>query len=140
MRSPLYLAPILAMQVLSGCAPAPNDRAIVADQRAAAELKLARALSGFTPGEPQSCLPFDRGRYQTQGIGDTLLYRYTTDVIFRNNTDGCERVERGDVVITRQYETRLCRGQIIQTFDAISRNPTGGCTLGDFVPYVRNRK
>lgn len=131
---------LMLFALTMGCAPTPNDRAIVADQRAASELKLARTLQGFTPGEPQSCLPFDSGRYNTQGFGDTLLYRYSSDVVFRNKTDGCDGVERGDVVITRQYQPRLCRGQIIQTFDAISRNPTGGCTLGDFVPYVRKRK
>ena len=122
------------------CAPTPNDRAIVADQRAASELKLARTLQGFTPGEPQFCLPYVRANYSTQGIGTTLLYRYKADVIFRTDTNGCAGVERGDALIAVQFQPRLCSGQIIQTIDLFSRVPTGGCTLGEFTPYTRKRR
>lgn len=135
----LLIAPLLPLFALAaGCVATPREQAAIAEQKAADEIKLARLLKGYTAGEPEACLPQESGQYRTQGVGDTLLYSSSRRVIYRNDTTGCSRVERGDVLITSNAGSRLCRGQIAQTFDAISRNPTGSCSFGSFIPYRRN--
>lgn len=131
----LVLIPVL---LAMGCAETPRQQAIAADQKVADEIKLAGLLKGYTPGPAESCLPQQSGQYSTQGVGDTLLYSNGGRVIYRNDTTGCSGVERGDVLLTLTNQSRLCRGQIATTFDAISRNQTGGCSFGDFIPYRKN--
>ncbi|WP_168727262.1 MULTISPECIES: hypothetical protein [Sphingomonas] len=133
---PLMLIPLL---LVVSCAETPRQQSAVADQKAADQTKLARLLQGYTPGEPVTCLPQQSGQYRTTGVGDTLLYSNGGRVIYRNDTTGCSGVERGDVLLTRTNQSRLCRGQIASTFDAISRNPTGSCSFGDFIPYRKNQ-
>lgn len=132
----LLLIPLL---IVIGAAAMPLAQGTQAERKAADEAKLAQLLKGYTPGPAETCLPQVSGRYHTQGVGDTLLYSNGGRVIYRNDTTGCTGVERGDVLLTRTNQSRLCRGQIATTFDAISRNPTGGCSLGDFIPYRKDR-
>jgi len=127
---------LLCLLAVAGCAATPRDQAAIADRKAADEIKLARLLEGYTPGPAQECIdPLFRD-YHTTGVGSTLLYRGTGGrVIYRNDTTGCEGVENGDAQISQNYQRQLCRGQIIQTFDTLSRRPTGGCSLNAFIPY-----
>lgn len=131
----LVLIPLL---LAMGCAETPRQQALVADQKAADEIKLAGLLKGYTPGPALTCLPQQSGQFNTQGVGDTLLYSNGGRVIYRNDTTGCSGVEHGDVLVTLNYQSRLCRGQIATTFDAISRVSTGSCAFGDFTPYRKN--
>ncbi|MBX9859879.1 MAG: hypothetical protein K2Y20_09855 [Sphingomonas sp.] len=132
----LVLIPLLFAM---GCAETPRQTAAVADRKTADEVKLARLLKGYTPGPPQSCLPQFTRQFRTQGVGDTLLYSENRRVIYRNDTTGCTGVERGDVLLTQNYQSQLCRGQIATTYDAISQNITGGCAFGDFIPYRKTQ-
>jgi hypothetical protein len=130
---------LLPLLLVAGCAATPREQAAIADRKAADEIKLAQLLSGYTPGEPTSCLPERSDRYHTQGVGDTLLYAQNTGrVIYRNDTTGCSGVARGDTLVTVNYGSRLCRGQIASTIDTFSRVRTGGCSFGDFIPYRKN--
>lgn len=133
-----FILPLIPLIAAVSCTGVPRDTNGIANQKAADDIKLARLLNGYTPSAPEACLPQESGRYHTQGVGDTLLYSQTRDVIYRNNTTGCAGVERGDVLLTRNNGSRLCRGQIAQTFDAISRVHTGSCSFGDFIPYRKN--
>ncbi len=134
MRHFVLIPLLLAM----GCAATPREQAAIADQKVADDLKLAGLLKGYTPGPAVNCLPQQSGQYSTTGVGDTLLYSNGGRVIYRNDTTGCSGVARGDVLLTQTNQSRLCRGQIATTFDAISRNQTGSCSFGDFTPYRKN--
>jgi hypothetical protein len=46
-------------------------------------------------------------------------------------------VSRGNALVTRTTETRLCRGDIAQVVDVASRTTLGSCSFGDFTPYTR---
>src|SRR3546814_20210473 len=46
---------LIALMLLGGCATAQNQAA-EADRRAKAEIQIADALKGLTPGEPKSCI------------------------------------------------------------------------------------
>lgn len=130
------IAPLLLAVIGTACTATPKEAAAIADRKAADEVKLARLLKGYEPGPPQECIDQNYRNFHTTAVGSTILYRDgNSPVIYRNDTEGCEGIERGDAQILRRYETQLCRGQIIQTYDAISRNPTGGCALNAFIPY-----
>lgn len=134
----VLIAPLLSLLAMAaGCAATPAELAAVADKKVADETELARLLKGYTAGAPETCLPQQSGRYNTKGVGDTLLYSNSRRVIYRNDTTGCSGVERGEALVTINAGAQLCRGQIAQTIDLFNRNPSGSCTLGDFVPYYR---
>lgn len=135
----MRLPVMMPIALLAACTPTPREAAAIADAKAADQVKLARLLDGYTAGTPQQCLPQQSGQYHTEGVGDTILYRGPDRVIYRNDTNGCERVAQGDVQVSLIHSPRLCSGQIIQTFDPSSRVYTGGCSLNAFVPYTRNR-
>ncbi len=103
--------------------------------------KLARALKGFSKAGPEtSCIPALRGEYSTTTIGKTILYRYSRNLIYANQTNGCERAERGDaLIVLNPLGSQLCSGQIMQTVDVYNRFVTGGCALGQFTPYRRDK-
>ncbi|MBA3879019.1 MAG: hypothetical protein C0500_04820 [Sphingobium sp.] len=130
---------LIPLLLVVSCAETPRQQAAIADRKAANEIEVAKLLQGYTPGAPVNCLPQTNGQYNTKGVGDTLLYSNGRRVIYRNDTSGCAGVARGDVLLTLNYEGRLCRGQIATTFDPITRVQTGGCSLGDFVPYRKNQ-
>ncbi|MBY0282940.1 MAG: hypothetical protein K2W81_03120 [Sphingomonas sp.] len=129
---------LIALLFATGCAATPREAAIPTDRKVADETKLARLLRGYTPGPAQSCLPAQRTQYHTEGVGDTLLYSANRDVIYRNDTSGCSGVARGDALITSNFSTRLCRGQIAATVDTFTGFQSSSCALGDFVPYRKN--
>lgn len=99
--------------------------------------ELAKALDGLTPGKPRSCLNPLARRYETKTIGDTILYRVNKNLIYRTEAPGCSHAASGDALVSVNYGSQLCSGQILQTVDFFTRIYTGGCTLGEFTPYTR---
>lgn len=101
-----------------------------------AERDYTRLLAGKTPGKPVDCIDT---RFSSPGLsayGTKLLYRVSNKLVWVSETGGgCEGVARGDALVTRQYQTQLCRGDMAQTVDMTARMPTGSCALGPFTPY-----
>ncbi len=131
-------AAVLAL-LLAGCATSPREAERAATAEAATQQALATELAGLVPGEPTSCLP-EPGRTQlsSKGYGATIVYSASRTLKYRNDTTGgCERLSRGDTLITRTPIGRVCRGDIATTVDRASGFQTGSCALGDFVPYRR---
>lgn len=137
MRMPIAAAlPALA---LVACAPTAAETAASAERAAVTEDKLVTALAGLVPGQTQSCLPqTGTPRYQTEGFGKTILYRYGRDLIYRTDTSGgCEQIANGDALVTRQVGSQLCAGDIATTYNQVSRFQTGSCSFGPFTAYRR---
>lgn len=129
MRTSLIAAALLALggTAIAGAATQekPEDQA-----------KLAKELSGLVPGKPMQCLSQRQGNMGLTAVGDTLLYRVSPSLVYVNKTTGgCQNVARRDILVTRSFTGGLCRGDIAQTVDVVARMPTGGCALGEFVPY-----
>ncbi len=131
-----WLATAIAI-ALASCAQTPKGRFAAQQADAAAAAKLEQALAGLTPGPSNNCLP----RYpttQVQAYGPTLVYTVSRGLKFRTDTaGGCERVGRGDILITRLTTGQLCRGDIGTTVDSVSRILTGSCSFGPFVRYSK---
>ncbi|WP_294197355.1 hypothetical protein [uncultured Sphingomonas sp.] len=95
-----------------------------------------KLLAGKTPGKPQDCIDTRWTRPQLTAYDGKLIYRVSKSLVYVTDTGGgCEAVSRGDAIVTRQFQTRLCRGDIAQTVNLPARIPSGSCAMGEFVPY-----
>jgi hypothetical protein len=96
---------------------------------------LAKALAGYTPGKPMTCIETTRIR-DTQRVGDKIIYKYSSREMYVNDTGGgCFGLRSGDAIITKSYTGQFCRGDIVRTADLTTHTPSGSCAFGDFVPY-----
>lgn len=127
---------LIVLVLLAGCAADARTTDRAAKEAADNAAKLAKALDGLTPGDPQLCIPQTLTRYNTEVIGDTILYKVNRRLIYRNaTTGGCERAAYGDTLVSQNSGSQLCKGQIIATVNFTTRYNSGSCALGQFVPY-----
>ena len=104
-------------------------------QEAKDAAELSRQLAGLVPGRPEQCMQ-QRQYTDSTRVGDTILYKFNRSDVYRTDTSGgCFGLRRGDAIVTRSYTGQLCRGEIIQTVDLVSRMPSGSCTFGAFTRY-----
>ncbi len=111
-----------------------------AAERASPEAQLARATEGRVAGEPVECN--DAPRFTSSRIIDrtAIVYEDTGGTLYVNRPRGGARtLDDWDILLTRQFGTRLCRGDIVRLVDPTSMMQTGAVFLGDFVPYRRVR-
>jgi len=125
----------LALIACGGAAPPPDtpDR-----QSQLNDAKVALKLQGLTPGEPVDCIPLFRARYSTEVIGNVILYKSNSRLVYRNDTrGGCDSSGYGSALVSRNYESGICRGLIIQSIDLFTGLQSGSCSLGSFTPYTK---
>lgn len=100
--------------------------------------KLANAIKDRVPGKPIDCVPLLRPRYNTEIIGDKILYRRNNRLVYINQTSGgCNVAPDLDILVFDNVSSQLCRGTIVRTFNPLAGQTTGGCTLGSFTPYSK---
>ena len=140
MRSMTWVAAVTALALapgLAGCAQTPQQQLATQEANAAAATALAKDLAGLTPDRSSSCMP----RYpttQVKAYGPTIVYTVSRGLKFRSDTaGGCERVGRGDILITRSPQSQLCQGDIATTVDSASRTFSGSCSFGPFIRYTK---
>jgi hypothetical protein len=124
--------------LVSGCAT-PQDMEMAASKEASEQTRLAKTLAGYTAGEPRSCVDA-RDLRGPQSFGKaTLLFQASPKLYYLNQTNGsCDGVGKGDALVTRQFSSQMCRGDIARSADLVAGFQTGACALGEFVPYRRN--
>lgn len=133
MSKMLIALPLLAL--IAGCANTPpSESQLRAQARDAA--KLEETLAGYTPGKPVTCVE-NRDLRGPEAYGEnTLIFRASRKLIWRTETSGsCDDVKRGDALITHQFSSRLCKGDIARTANLQAGFSTGSCVIGEFVPY-----
>ncbi len=133
MSKMLIALPLLAF--VAGCATTPPSQSqLRAQARDAA--KLEETLAGYTAGKPVNCVE-NRDLRGPEAYGETtLLFRASRKLIWRTETSGsCDDIKRGDALITHQFSSRLCQGDIARTADLRAGFQTGSCAIGEFVPY-----
>ena len=128
MRAWICLAP-LALAACSGTyEPTP-----LTEKQAA---KMDKALAGLVPGDKVTCVNREPQTNFTVISGNTLLYRVSRKLIYKNELIGsCNGLARGDTMIVRTFGSQYCRGDITSSADLTIGIPTGNCALGDFIPY-----
>lgn len=132
----LILVPLVMMA--SACMTAKGVE-MAASKEASEQARLAKKLEGFTAGEPRSCVD-NRDLRGPRSYGkETLLFEASSKLYYLNRTSGsCDGVARGDALVTRQFGSQMCRGDIARSADLVAGFQTGSCALGEFVPYRRN--
>ena len=124
-----------AAAALGACTQTQAETAEAVQAQAVTQAELDKELAGLVPGKPQACIDQFRSQ-QVKAYGPSIVYQVSSGLEYRSDTaGGCERVGRGDILVTRSYSGRLCRGDIAQTIDPVSRFPTGSCSFAEFVPY-----
>ncbi|MBB5711888.1 hypothetical protein [Sphingomonas xinjiangensis] len=107
-----------------------------------ATARVEKTLAGLTPGAPQRCLRRDRVT-ELRTAPNVILYVAGRDRVWRNDVvgEGCARgLARGDIVVSRNLVSgEYCSGDLIHMRVRTGGTLTGTCSLGQFVPYTRNR-
>jgi hypothetical protein len=118
---------LLALLVCACAAPQPTE-----PRRQAIE------LAGRTAGVVQHCLPILRT--EALRVSDTdqhmLLYGRGGTIWASDLGPGCG-FSVSDTLVTQSLAYRYCRGDVVRSFDRMSRIPGPSCVLGDFVRYTR---
>lgn len=123
-RLAIFLVPLVA-----GCA-APEPAAVPGQ---------AAETAGLLAGPPQSCVtihPTDTMRV-SETDRHTLIFGKGGTVFANRLAPGCV-FPANDVLLTEPNGPSYCRGDIVRSFDPVSKIPGPSCALNEFVPYTRD--
>jgi hypothetical protein len=98
---------------------------------------LMKELNGKVAGEPVNCIS-DFNATNTIRVSDNiLLYRVSGRLVYQNNLRStCSGLARdNDIIVSEQFGSQKCKGDIIRLVDRTSGMTGGVCSLGEFVPY-----
>jgi hypothetical protein len=101
---------------------------------------LEKQLAGKTPGTAVKCISNSRQDNVIRISDDMLLYRVSGRLVYQNRLRSpCPGLARdNDVLVTEQFGSQQCSGDIIRLVDRISGIPGPVCSLGEFVPYRKD--
>lgn len=103
--------------------------------------RLDKELAGKVAGTPVKCIS-DFSTPSTIRISDDiLLYRVSRNLVYKNNLrSSCPGLARdNDVIVSEQFGSQKCNGDLVRLVDRSSGIPGPVCSLGDFVPYRRDK-
>ena len=127
---------IAGSMLISVQAPAEPARSLQA------QAYLDQLLMDRVPGEPKRCLKLDQIRSPI-GIDDnTLLFR-DGPRIWRNDLQGgsgCSNLAGKKSLTSFDRPVQICKGDRLYVIDLTDGNQTGGCVLGEFTVYNKQKK
>lgn len=137
MRPMKYAAPALALSILAACAPVDSTPQPLTDKQSAT---LSKQLAGKVAGEPQHCISDYNSTSLIRISDDILLYRVSSRLVYENRLRySCPGLGRdNDIIVTEQFSSQRCKGDIIRLVDRTSGIQGPACSLGEFVPYRKN--
>lgn len=101
------------------------------------EARLARITDGRVAGKPVSCLDM-RNVSSTEIVDRTaIVYRVGSRLYVNRPDSGAHSLRRDDVLLTRNYDSRLCSVDSVRLIDRGSHFQRGFVGLGKFVPYSK---
>jgi hypothetical protein len=98
---------------------------------------LMKELNGKVAGTPVNCIS-DFNATNTIRVSDNiLLYRVSGRLVYQNTLrSACSGLARdNDIIVSEQFGSQKCKGDIIRLVDRTSGMSGGVCSLGEFVPY-----
>ncbi|WP_295444418.1 hypothetical protein [Sphingorhabdus sp. EL138] len=98
---------------------------------------LMKELNGKVAGAPVNCIS-DFNATNTIRVSDNiLLYRVSGRLVYQNTLrSACSGLARdNDIIVSEQFGSQKCKGDIIRLVDRTSGMSGGVCSLGAFVPY-----
>lgn len=138
MRLTTLSALVLPLAVLASCGEVDSTPKPLTDKQSEA---LSKQLAGKVAGTPVNCIS-DFNATNTIRISDTiLLYKVSNNLVYQNNLRGsCPGLARdSDIIVSEQFGGQKCRGDQLKLVDRTSGIPGPVCSLGEFVPYRKDK-
>ena len=136
MRNVFITLGISASVLLIGCSISDAQSTPVALTDKQSKL-LEKQIGGKVAGEAVSCISDARRTDIIRVSDDLLLYKVSGRLVYQNRLkSSCPGLANdNDIIVTEQFGSQQCRGDIIKLVDRIGGIPGPFCVLGDFVPY-----
>ena len=135
MRKVLTLIGVSAALIATGAVAQMGGRIFPRDQKI-----MDQWLGDKQAGDPVSCIPHRQIRSTYYVGGETILYKISNNLVYRNDPPGgCPGLNSNLALETRNPTGMLCSGEIAIVRDYTQGYSPGGCALGKFVPYRRVR-
>lgn len=137
MRSIPFAALVLPSLALAACGEMDSTPAPLTDKQAQT---LNKQLEGKVAGKPQNCISDFNADNMIRVSDDILLYRVSGNLVYRNNLRySCPGLARdSDIVVTEQFGSQKCRGDLLKLVDRTSGIQGPVCSLGEFIPYRKD--
>lgn len=138
MRTLNIAALLSGLAMVASCAPVDSTPVPLTEKQS---IVLAKQLDGKVAGAPQRCIADFHADNLIRISDDMLLYRVSSKLVYQNNLKGtCSGLARdSDIIVTEQFGSQKCNGDIIRLVDRTSGMQGGFCSLGDFVPYRKEK-
>ncbi len=129
---------ILPLIALAGCGEMDSTPAPLTEKQTE---RLDKELAGKVAGTPLNCISDFQTTNMIRISDDILLYRVSGNLVYKNNLrSSCRGLARdNDIVVSEQFGSQKCRGDILKLVDRTSGIPGPVCSLGEFVPYRKDK-
>lgn len=103
---------------------------------------LAKELDNKIAGKPVNCISDYNSTNLIRISDNILLYRVSGNLVYENKLRySCPGLARDDdIIVTEQFGGQKCRGDIIRLVDRASGMQGPTCSLGEFVPYRKDKR
>jgi hypothetical protein len=138
MRSSKLFVFVLPLSLLASCTQVDSTPKPLTDKQSE---RLTRELAGKTAGKSVNCIS-DFKSANLVRISDTiLLYRVSGKLVYKSNLrSACPGLARdSDIIVSEQSGGQKCRGDLLRLVDRTSGIQGPVCSLGEFVPYRKDR-
>ena len=138
MRNVFITLGISATVLLTGCSMSNAESTPMALTDKQSKL-LQKQIGGKVAGEAVSCISSAQNTDIIRVSDDMLLYKVSGRLVYQNRLKSpCRGLASDrDIMVTEQFGSQQCRGDIFKLVDRIGGIPGPFCVLGDFVPYRR---
>jgi hypothetical protein len=138
MRPVHLVSLLLPLSILASCGELDSAPKPLTDQQSAT---LGKELSGKVAQKPVNCISDFNATNLIRVSDDILLYRVSGNLVYQNKLRySCPGLARdSDVIVSEQFGSQKCRGDLIRLVDRSSGIPGPTCSLGEFVPYRKDK-
>lgn len=120
------LPTLMLIGLLAACAPAAQP----------GSAPRASELAGRAPGAPKRCVPIRPNESLRIVAGGHGLAYGRGPTVWVSSLGSCA-LRPGDTLVTQPIGFFYCHGDLVRSFDSLTKTPGETCELGDFVPYRR---
>ncbi len=138
MRTVKFAALIVPAILATSCAPVDSTPKPLTEKQSTV---LAKQLDGKVAGEPINCISDFNATQLIRVSDDILLYRVSGSLVYENKLRySCPGLARDDdIIVSEQFGSQKCRGDLIRLVDRVSGIQGPACSLGEFVPYRKDK-
>ena len=138
MRIVKFAAFVLPSVLVASCAPVDSTPKPLTEKQG---ITLAEQLDGKTAGTPQRCISDFNSTNLIRVSDDIIIYRVSGSLVYENRLrNSCPGLARdSDIIVSEKFGSQSCNGDLIRLVDRTSGITGPVCSLGEFVPYRKNK-